>query len=134
MGIEIREAVEEEGGPHSPRNDRRHADAGRPPLDMEGMAQAQESPLAGVICTGVRPGPLRGGRSDVDDLAAALPPHLRKRQPGEQERPAQVHVQNAVPVRDADLLDGQRQVDARIVDQDVETTVAFHDGAERLFD
>ena len=60
------------GRPHAAGHDGRDLDAVRPALDVQGVAEAQQPPLAGVVGRGVGPGPLRGRRDDVDDVPAPL--------------------------------------------------------------
>jgi cation diffusion facilitator CzcD-associated flavoprotein CzcO len=76
-----------------------------------------------VIRTRVRPAALRRRRSDVDDVTASLAQE-RQRELGEKERSAQVRAKDAVEILDSQRIDAGSEVDARVVDERIETSRA----------
>ena len=67
-----------------------------------------------------RPAAPRNPVAEVDDAAAALRPHVRGRGVRAEERGAQIHVHDRVPVVDGQVGEWPLHVDGRHVDEDVE--------------
>jgi hypothetical protein len=91
-----------------------------PPLDVQGVAQPQQPPLARVVRGGVRPRALGGRGDDVHDVAPSPRAHEREGGARHQEGPAQVHAEDAIPVRRPQRLERHGEVRARVVDEHVE--------------
>ncbi len=70
--VEVGKPVEQEWRSHAASDDGRDLDVVRPGLDVQGMAQPEQPPLAGVVGRGIGPGTLGGRRDDVDDVPVAL--------------------------------------------------------------
>ena len=92
----------------------------RPGLDVQGVAQAEQAPLARVVGRRIRPRPLRGRRDDVHDLPAPWP-RIGSRasfdiRNGPRRLTARMRSQSATD----NSSTGMVTVDAGVVDEDVE--------------
>src|SRR5262249_24082538 len=89
------------GGGHvggdEPGRDRVGGDPERAKLDGQGLGEALQAGLGrgGVDLAAVAE---RGGGGQVDDPAEPLPDHVLPHRPGHEERAAQVHVDDRLPV------------------------------------
>src|SRR6266516_2085666 len=98
-----------------------------PALDAEASAEANQSPFGGMVGRCIGPGTSRGSRGNIDDVSRVLPPHHRHRSLGQQERTAQIDINNLVPLLNAHLIDRDGTIDRCTVDHDVQASeMRFH--------
>ena len=85
----------------------------------------REPGLAGAVGRTQRRGAQRRDRGDVDDGAAAMLAHQRRRRLGAQERPGEVDREDAIPVLVRGVEQRREHRDPGIVDQRVEPAKTF---------
>ena len=100
------------------------ANAERSQFDRELFCEMREPGLAGAVGRAQRRGAHRRDRRDVDDRAAAMLAHQRRRRLGADKRPGEVDLQDAAPVFIRGVEQRREHRDAGIVDQRVEPAEA----------
>ncbi len=130
--INVGEAIQQEGRSHSAQYQSRNFDVVRAAFHMQGVTEAEQSPLAGVISRRVRPGPFCCRRDNIDNIAAPLLAHQRQCVFRHDERRAQVYGHNAVPVFNAKFINRDGFVNTRIVNQSVQASILFLDSIKKL--
>src|SRR5690606_17763852 len=155
-GIRRTAAAEVEARADGPRIHASHLDPVVAHLLHERLAEAAHGELRGVVGPQAWVAQQPGDGCDVDDVPAEpalriLPAHVRNHGLCAEEDAACVDGHGPVPILDADLVDGARHPDARVVDEDVDPsglgrnpldgllnligiTHVAHDGMERLPD
>src|SRR6185369_11943905 len=89
-------------------------------LRRDRLRQPHDAELRGDICADERPAALARVRGDVDDAPATRRFQVRHRLAHDEERTAQVDVEDPIPFLRGDRLEGPELEDAGAVDDGIE--------------
>ncbi len=107
--------------------DHREPDVPQAALEVQRLGDGLDRVLRRRVDAGERPGHEAGDRADVDDHAAALLAHDRDHGPHDPQQPEHVGVELHEHLVVAAFLDRPAQLDAGVVDADVDASGPFDD-------
>src|SRR5688572_13667909 len=110
-------------GPEPPRRETVHGEAVRPPVRRQAHRQLPDAAPARAVRAEAGIAGDRRQRTDVDDAPAAVWNHQARHRLGDEERAAQVGIQNQVPVLPRDVGRRLARIAAGVVHQDVDARV-----------
>lgn len=103
-------------------------------FESERFSEAEEAGFAGGIGGAAREGDVAHDRGEVDDAAVTFAPHVGNERAAHQERTDEIGVQDGGPLLIAEVCDVFADVDAGIVDQDVNLAELRDDEALQFAD
>ena len=100
--------------------DDRDADVARAQVRAQTEGEAAQAELGGAVERGLRGGGLAGERGDEQQVPAAARGHRRREHARHDDRGAQVDVERAVDLLEAEALERPRAREGRVGDEDVD--------------